>query len=292
MNEDQKTALDNEESAASPIHGPSQYSGSNPIDLNDIYPSPNDGKVAINNAPQNQIEPANNGVNVKTKNGKSKKTFVILAACMIVLAVISAIIFVPKLLGPSKQEMQKALNRFEEMDLTFALNACEHVRNDVDSTIIKVDLYEEEVNHCKENVISLYNHIDELNLANNTEIQEAFNDFKTSLDTNMPSLSQLDNTLEMYTAMHRFNVALHNFQYASNATEEKEELIDATNYFINSSNNELAQFGNGLKQAFDEMYDTWDNFINEHNERGENYPSNYEKYENAKNYFRDYAKKQ
>ncbi len=265
-----------------------QSVSSNTPNLNNIYPNPNEEKSISNRDYQQPSIETNN----KTPSSKNKKPLIIVIVSAIIIASVAAIFFIPKLLGPNKKEMESTLESIDYV-LPSTISACKEVRDNAYSHILKADLYEMEVNSCRESVDALFKLVDEFNTAGDTEIQKAFNDFKSSLDVNMPNPDQLENTLKIYTAMHDFNYALYDFQADGKSidykTEKGENLINAANYFSNLSDEELAKFGNEVKQLYSEMYDTWQQFATEINERGENEQTNSDKYKIAVKNFYDYV---
>lgn len=260
----------------------------NTPNLNNIYPNPNEEKSVLNQGyQQSSIETDN-----KTQSGGNKKLLAIVIAGVVILVGIVAIFFVPKLLGPGKNEMKSTLDSIDSV-LPNAISACKEVRDEAYSYNLKTDLYEMEVNSCRESVATLFGLIDEFDSAGNAEIQKAFDAFKASLDVNMPNPSQLENTLKTYTAMHDFNYVLRDFQTDGKSldskTEKGEKLIETANHFTNSRDDELVQFGNEVKQLYSEMHDAWYQFRNEINEMGENSQTNLDKYVNAEKAFNSYV---
>ncbi len=265
-----------------------QSVSSNAPNLNNIYPDPNEEKPVLSQGYQQpNIETDN-----KTQSGGNKKPLAIVIASVVILVGIVAVLFVPKLLGPDKNAMKSTLDSIDFV-LPGAISACKKVRDEAYSHNLKTDLYEMEVNSCRESVTTLFGLIDEFDSAGNAEIQKAFDAFKASLDVNMPNPSQLENTLETYTAMHDFNYILRDFQTDGKSldykTEKGEKLIEIANHFTNSRDDELAQFGNEVKQLYSEMHDAWYRFRNKKNEMGENSQTNFDKYLNAEKAFNSYV---
>lgn len=279
MDENQKPVLNGEAPQSVPPSVP---------DLSDIYPNPNKEMPIANQSHQRP----GMGSSISVQSGRGKKSLVIIIVGAVVLASIAAIFFVPKLFGSNKEEMNTILDSINYV-LPSTISGCKQVRDDVNSHVLDMDLYEMETTSCKDSVAALFEIVDKFNPGGDVEIKEAFNVFKTSLNTNMPDPDQLGETLEMYTAMHNFNVALRDYMVDGRTPnykmEKGEKLIETADYFVDSSNDELAQFGNGVKQLYSELYDSWQQFGNEINEMGENSQTNFDKYVSAEKNFYNYA---
>lgn len=265
----------------------SQSVSSSAPNLNNIYPNLNEEKTVLNQGYQQSSTETNN----KTQSDGNKRPLIIVIASAVLLVGVVAFFFIPKLFVSNKNEAKSALDSISYI-LPSTISACKIVRDDAYSHNLSIDLYETEVTSCKESATALFEIVYKLNPTGDAETQEAISAFKTSLDANMPNLNQLEKTLEVYTAMHNFNVALHDFRIDGQSLDYKaekgENLIEAANYFTNFSDDELVQFGNEVKQSYSELYDTWQQFKNEKNEMGENSQANYDKYINAEKDFNSY----
>ena len=264
-----------------------QSVSSNAPNLDNIYPNPNEEKTVLNQGYQQPNIETNN----QTQSGENKRPLIIVIASAVILTGVASIFFIPKLLGSNENEVKSTLDSINYI-LPSTISACKRVRDDAYSHNLSIDLYKTEVTSCKESATALFEIVYKLNPTGDAETQEAISTFKTSLDANMPNPNQLEKTLEIYTAMHNFNVALYDFRIDGQSLDYKaekgEKLIEAANYFANFSDDELAQFGNAVEQLYSELHDTWQQFANEINEMGENSQANYEKYIDAEKNFNSY----
>lgn len=240
-----------------------QAFSSNVANLQNIYPNPENADAQFNNNPaQDQLE-SSAVSSMLNKHSKKRKSLAIFVAGIVALTGIVAAVLVPRFLSPNYKYdlLEDGIGYL----MPTTISSCAEVRENVEDWYMEADAYAMLTDSCKETVVGLYELVDEyssvLGSINDSEVREAFENFKNVLDANMPEPEKLDYALEVYTAMHDFNAALGNFKLDGKSldykTESKEKLVEAINYFVNSPDEELAQFGTGAKQAYDGLHNAW-----------------------------------
>lgn len=230
----------------------------------------------------------------KPSSSKTKKLVIggSIGAGVLILAIVVIVVIVQALRPDYQTAYQKSSEMYDTVsDFVFKSN-CQKVRaNVMDYRSVGIAAYDEYVEKCKTDANEFYAAVEEFGalsgVAKDSEISELYNKFKVVVATNAPGKDKLEDTLKAYAAYHNYNAKMGELDFYSDELPSTSDVAAAAQYLIDSGNNELKVYGEGLKQRYDAYYQAWQQYKNARDAylnssyRDGSYQSAYDAYEGA-----------
>lgn len=236
----------------------------------------------------------------ETKSKPSNKTNLWIGlgvgAFALVVGIVAAIVLIPQMMRPDYHKMNDAVVELEEeLDHYFYNSACVDVETYVDDKYVSIDEYNEFLKECKNDAENIYTHVakfeSESSVTKDNEINDLYAKFMVAFNKKAPSKDQLESTLKVYEAVHSFLVAADELDFGPDSLPTPTEFAKVTDYLINSNNEVLKNFAEGLNQHYDALYEAGQAFLSA-NPDDDNYMDLYEAYSDASDDFSDYYDEQ
>jgi hypothetical protein len=206
---------------------------------------------------------------------------------------VAAAILIPQTMTPDYNIMfDSASNLSDELSNYFYSSACNDVRRNVDNYYsVTNDEYTEFINQCGQDAENLYAAVAkfeaESGVGRDQEINELYQKFKKLFDEKAPAKDKLENTLKIYEAVHKFAVEIDKTFGDYKSMPDPSEFKQAVNILIESGDEALKTFAEGLSERYDVFYEASQEFMNI-DYSNPNYQSIYDAYLDASNDFSDF----